>query len=160
MEAGATLRLMSVQERLREFHYWLKEGGWSLPTGQSIFYKIMREQSNAGRSGDGFKPDMIMVNGEVIPCRPDGGLSRAIEEDGDEIVRDSRCREIMYLLDYIPEEEARVFAVIYLGPEIREATECASVLKVSKGKYYELRAGLMGWFKGAMFRIEGVTAPC
>lgn len=146
----------SIDQRLREYAAWKREPALHVSTGGSIFGKIRDEQFNAGARGDGIKPDII----DGVSCRPDGGMTRIMDDIGRELARDNRCRDIEDLMRYLPEQYRAVYVATYGGLERRSERVSAELLKVKRNEYVTRRAALWGWFEGAMFRVGIiVTVP-
>jgi len=146
-------RQMSIEQRLREYAEWLREPRLHCAGGSSIFHRIQDEKHNAGVRSDGIAHELLLVDGEAISCRPDGGMFRTVERMGRQIARDNRCREIHDLARYLPQHHRAVLQATYGGPETRSVRAAAEALGVSKGRYCERKAALVAWFEGAMYRV-------
>lgn len=141
-----------VRRRLEEYAEWTNAPAPNYSSGSSIFARIQDSHENAGISG-GFRPDMILVDGEAVACRPDGGLGRMAEDLGRMIARDNRCREIHDIVPYIPVFLRRVFEAAYVGIEVpRPDEEAARRLGISKSTFQKQKYGLLCWFCGVQFR--------
>lgn len=140
----------TVERRLKEYAEWRTQPtNHYAPTG-SIFGRIAEMQDNAGARGSGIKPDIVVVDGEAVACRPDGGLSRTISRSGRQIAMDNRCVEVHELVRLLPNRHIPIFEAAYIG-EHREVPrsdeETAERLKVSKGKYQMLKGRMLEWFQ-------------
>jgi len=151
-------RQMSIEQRLREYAEWLRQPGLHCGSGTSIFHRIQDEKHNAGVRSDGIAHELLVVDGEAVSCRPDGGMSRMVERMGRQIARDNRCREIHELVRCLPPHHRTVLQATYGGPEPRSVRVAAELLGVSKGRYCERKAALVAWFEGAMYRVVAVEA--
>jgi hypothetical protein len=143
-------RLMSVEQRLREWAIWLQDTRLILPTGSSLLGRIQDEQYNAG-AGDECRPELI----DGVACRPDGGLGRLAQRMGAEIDRDRRCRDIHELVQSLPEHYLEALGAGYVvakGQPPRSERSIAGLLGITQPAWRERRAALKGWFEGALFR--------
>lgn len=145
-------RQMSIDQRLREFALWLQSPELDIPVGRSIFGRI---RDDAGVRGEGVRPEIV----DGVSCRPDGGMSRLCDRLGRAIARDSRCREMYDLAQYLPAHHLEILKVTYLGPEPRSVRACSELLKISTLQYRERKAALLAWFEGAMFKSLAPQLP-
>lgn len=142
-----------VRRRLEEYAEWCNAPAPNYSSGSSIFARIQDSHENAGISGSGMRPDIILVDDEAVACRPDGGMGRMAEDLGRMIAADNRCREIHDLVPYIPDFLRPVFNAAYVGFEVpRPDEEAARRMGVSKSTYQKQKYGLLCWFCGVKFR--------
>jgi hypothetical protein len=145
-------RHMSIDQRLREYAAWRHNPTLDLPSGRSTLARIKDERHNAGAGGHEIRPDII----DGVSCRPDGGMAVMAERLGEQIARDSRCRDLQDLVRYLPQHHRAVLEATYGGPERRSIRAAADLLGITRSAYCERKAALLAWFEGAMYRSLAV----
>jgi len=117
----------TVQYRLMKWGQWCQEPAAVLSRSSSPFGRIAEMQENAGIRGDGIVFELIEVDGEVVSCPPDGGMSAMVEQRGRELAHNIRCRETNEAVQHLPQAMRRAIWETYVVPH-RERPRSARVV--------------------------------
>ena len=102
------------------------------PWPASPFYKIHREQENAGAHGSGIKFDIIEVDGESIAVPPDGGMGEFCERHERRMHFHLRAREVASAVDMLPPDLRAVVIETYRVSQ-RERPKSERVVALAMG---------------------------
>ncbi|HEY0916525.1 MAG TPA: hypothetical protein VGE22_16750, partial [Solimonas sp.] len=125
----------TVQYRLMKWGQWCQEPAPVLSRCSSPFGRIAEMKENAGIRGDGIVFDLIEVDGEVVSCPPDGGMSAMVERQGRAQAHDIRCREVNEAVLRLPQGMRRIIEQTYQVPHRehpRSARVVAELLKITQ----------------------------
>lgn len=120
MSEGQSPLAGMVKNRLREWAGWVHSPAYSAYPSSGVEYRILKEQENAGRRGDGMKFEIIEVNGESIACRPDGGMSQHAQRAGRQLALDNRCIETHKAIGFLPLALRQVIIRRWIRPDQRD----------------------------------------
>lgn len=97
----------SVRSRLAHWGRWIQEPRHDITRSVSPSGNLVDQRNAAGSRGKGLHYDTLIVDGDAVQCRPDGGLSREVERRANVIAHNMRCIETHRAICDLPDEMRR-----------------------------------------------------